>query len=438
MGAVLRRLMALVAASLLAAPGCWPLNDRAVLSPMSLRERTGAVYVIHEGKATPVEGSASISPSDVIRLGPGAAAEVRLEDDRHALLKGEGRTQIISGGALRSARGSVLFHGGDPLTVQLGDVRAVGAGGLYRIDRRFASIRAASYRGSLTLESPGQPSQKVPALYEVSIAAGAFSSAPRPYQIDPRDPWDQVHLESVLDLDVQLEKLATGLRNQTGGRRPGAAALTALLGQHPGAQGDKALKRYLRIPAADLLIGVGVAKRSPFPLPAALRKTFLLRDQGASWGNDAALMRADPEALVASLDRIVSGMGVVAGRDPGTDLALSRLAGEGRGNAGSGANPPGDEGTAGGREASGGSTGTPSSGGSPGGSGGSGGSGDSGGSGGFGDPEDSGGSGGSGGSGDDGCTDLVDCTLDEIGVTPSPSPSGDILDDIVPAVPGTG
>jgi hypothetical protein len=143
-----------------------------------------------------------------------------------------------------------------------------------------------------------------------------------------------------------------------------------------------------------LLIGLSIAQNARERLPHAFKDAFAYLDQGAVWGIVAAILRAEnTRSVVAAVRGAIADSGVVAAGEGGEPDFI----------ADSGGSAPGDETTA-----------------PPDGGNGGGGGGDRNNGGGEKPPDD----GEPSPPPEDECETTIDCTLEGIGVEPSPSPTG--------------
>ena len=80
------------------------------------------------------------------------------------------------------------------------------------------------------------------------------------------------------------------------------------------------MRRYLKLPAEELLIGFTVAEHAgDSTLERAFTRAFDLRDDGGRWGIVASILEAPRGPLVAELEDLVVGTGVAGGGDVGAD-----------------------------------------------------------------------------------------------------------------------
>jgi hypothetical protein len=241
----------------------------------------------------------------------------------------------------------------------------------------------------------------VTALHEATIAADEVPGAGKPYRLDPNDPWDQNELQEVIELEDELDLLSKGFSRQLGNDRPDLAYFNAL------SDGENVsfMRPYLKRRAVDLLIGFTVADNDRHrPLKTSFRQAFHLYDQGATWGITATILDVSARPVVAQLEDVIIGTGVVADSGTGDEPAFTVAAAE----EGSGAQPPGQSDTI----DSGGGSGDDVSGSDNGG-----------------DEEDPGDGGGGEEPPKDDCEQTdVECQINQR-LSPSPSPS-DVLDGV--------
>lgn len=304
---------------LFAGVACWPFGDEQALAAMSLRKLgEGRVEIVRGSEPIEVEGSdVSVQPGDLIKTYKGAQAQVALEGDRVAFLGGaesatpgvpQGQMRIIDPTSIEAETGTVVAEAQEEMEVAFGDATASSDDGVFRIDRRSGSARAAAYSGTALLSAPGEANIVLERLME-SPATASDLRAPQPYQMDPEDPFDAQRLEEVITLEVKLGQLSAGLASQLGRQKPGLAYFRALA---DGAN-VRALKPHLKRPTIDLLVGFTVATTTEdHPFGRAVDTAFGYRDQGGTWGVIAAILRARHRSLVADLTDIAVSTGAVA------------------------------------------------------------------------------------------------------------------------------
>lgn len=330
----MKKIALCLAAVVVASVSC---GSQDALGDMELRLEAGVVNVIRDGETIAVEDTLDLRPGDVIVSEPRALATFALEggaDARQGEIQGDSRLLIASTTSVEAQEGKVLMRVSDPTSVMVEGVTARSSDGAFRVDRRFGSVRAASYTGSVHLDAPGEIDLRVRRLFQATIVAGDLPNQARPYQLDPRDPWDQVLLENVVDLEGQLAALARGFSGQIGRDRPGLSYFRAL------ADGADVgfVRGYLSRKPSDLLIGFTIAQRTDRPLRRAFKQAFGLFDAGARWGVAAAILEVEPRPLVAELKDLILGTGAVAGRGGGS--ARFDVAAANAGEAGGGTAPP--------------------------------------------------------------------------------------------------
>lgn len=309
--------------------------DDAALKDMELRLQSGVVNVIRDGETINVDGTLELEPGDVIVSKEGALAEFALEGGagvRQGQIQEHVKLLVRSSDSIEAQEGNVLMNVSDSTSVIVDGVTASTSGGSFRIDRGFGSVRAATYDGSLQLDSPGQTDIRLPRLYQATIVAGALPNQTRPYQLDVKDPWDRDLLEEVVDLEENLAALSRGFTGQVGRDRPGLDYFSALADG-----GDLGfMRRYLKRKPSDLLIGFTIAQNADKALRPAFEKAFELFDAGARWGIAAAILEVEPRPIVAELKDLILGTGVAAGSG---DKASFDVAAAAAGEAGEGDTP---------------------------------------------------------------------------------------------------
>jgi len=390
----MKKLALALCLALFATTACWPFDDDAPLTEMTLALQRGVIEVFRGEDLIEVSDRVSIEPGDMIRGGSGVLARLRLEGGRILHLAGFGSKldiRIVSPDEIEGRSGNVLADAGEPMTVKFGQVEATASNAMFRLDRGIASTRASAYEGEVRLTAPGEPTLDVRRLRQVAVAADDLPSASDPYRLDTEDYWDKLFLKNLVDLQGTIQQLAIGFQNQLRGNRPGVAYFEALAG----GRDASFIRPYLRrTSAVNLLIAFNIALRVPkMSLGDAFRKTFALFERGASWGVVADIMGVRPRILIASLERIVES--ATRGRElqePEFTVAAAEDASS-PGSSSSSGSPPGSSGSG-----------------------------------------DGGGDGNTGGGGgdepppkepkDEECQDFdVDCTVDDILPDESPSPS---------------
>ncbi|HWC15095.1 MAG TPA: hypothetical protein VG929_10985 [Actinomycetota bacterium] len=319
---------------LFAGVACWPFDGDDVLAAMTLRKVNKGRVEIQRGaeRIRVEEEDVGVEAGDVVRTFAGALAQVALEGDRVAWVGGikqlvpgapSGQMRIVDTRSVENESGTVMAEADDPMEVAFGDAVATADDATFRVDRRSGSSRAASYTGTIRLSAPGEANITLDRLLEVPATAGDLRS-PQPYRLNPEDPFDVRRLETVIDLEARLGQLSAGFANQLGRQKPDLAYFKAL------ARGKdvSVMRRYLRKPAIDLVLGFTVADNARgIPFAKAVPRAFRYRDDGGTWGIVAALLDSQPRALVADLQDIIVGSQVVAG-GTGNDATFTVAAGQ--------------------------------------------------------------------------------------------------------------
>lgn len=308
--------------------------DDQALSDMELKVERGVVNVLRDGETIRVDGTLGLKPGDVVETKEGTLASFALEggsDERRGQLQDSSRVLIRSTTSLEAQDGKLLVAAQEQTTVLADSVTASTAGGTFRIDRGFGTDRAAVYSGSIDLDAPGEPNLRLGELYQATMVAGDLPTQARPYRLDEKDPWDNSLLEEVVTLEQELEVLARGLGPQLRGQRPTLGYFSALV------DGTKVrfMRSYLRRKPVDLLIGFTIARNAPKKLKPAFVQGFRLFDQGARWGVAAKIMEVEPRPVVAQLERLILGTGVVASDGSGNRADFSVAAASGTDTSGS-------------------------------------------------------------------------------------------------------
>lgn len=308
--------------------------DDQALSDMELKVKFGVVNVLRDGDTIPVEGTLGIKPGDVIVTKQGTLASFALEggsDERRGELQSSSQVLVRSTTSLEAQDGQLLMAVSQPTTVIVDSVTARTAGATFRIDRGFGSDRAGVYEGSVDLDSPGQPRLRLDPLFQATTVAGDLPGTGRPYRLDESDPWDEVLLEEVVSMEEKLELLARGLTPQLRGQRPNLDYFSALLD----GGNVRFMKSYLRRRPVDLLIGFTIARNAPLKLDRAFERAFGYFDAGARWGVAAKIMEVEPRPVVAQLERLILGTGVVTADGSGDRADFSAAAAAGTSTDGS-------------------------------------------------------------------------------------------------------
>jgi len=321
----MKKLTIFLAIALVAGLAC---SDQDALEDMELKVVAGAATVLRDGESIRVDDTLGLKPGDVIETKQDAIVSFALEggsEERRGELQGGSTILIRSTSSVEAQEGNLLMHVSEPTTVMMDSVETRTADATFRIDRGFGSDRAGVYAGAIDLDAPGQSELRLSRLYQATLVAGDLPNQQRPYRLDERDVWDGRILEEVVSLEQELQLLARGLTPQLRGQRPGLAYFRALIGG-----GDVGFMRsYLQRKPVDLLIGFTIARNDSQKLSAAFEESFRLFDQGARWGIAAKIMDVEPRPVVAQLERLILGTGVVAadgGGNDGADFSVAAAA----------------------------------------------------------------------------------------------------------------
>jgi hypothetical protein len=315
-----------VVLSLVAGVLLWPFGGQEALAAMTLRaeDTGGRVEILRPSQKAIVVGSedVAVQPGDVIRTYKGGLAQVALEGERVAWVGGreqpaaavpEAQMEIISTTTVETETGTVMAEATDPMKVRFGDAVASATDSVFRVDRRAGAARAASYKGTVRVSAPGETDVVLDRLYEAPATASDLRPA-QPYRLDPADPFDGRELSAVLELENRLGVISQGFANELGNQKPTLGYFRAFAGN----QNIEPIKRYLRRPAIDLLLGFTIAMNTKaYGFGDALDTAFENRDNGGSWGVVAAIVRSDPGLLVADLNNIIDASRIVAVGDSG-------------------------------------------------------------------------------------------------------------------------
>lgn len=305
--------------------GGFACADQGALRDMELRLESGVVNVIRDGETINVEDTIGLRPGDVIVSKEDALAEFALEggaDARQGKIQGNSRLLVRSTTSVEAQEGNVLMRVSESTKVLVDGVTASASESVFRIDRRLGSVRAGAYTGSVLLDAPGQTDMRLPRLHQATIVAGDLPNQTRPYQLDLKDPWDEVVLEKVVELEQTLVALSRGFTGQIGRQRPGIAYFRALAGN----ENVDFIRRYLSRKPSDLLIGFTIARNADTGLRPTFQDAFELFDAGARWGIAAAILEVEPRPIVAQLEELILGTGAVAASGGGNarfDLAAA-------------------------------------------------------------------------------------------------------------------
>lgn len=334
----MKKLALSLTAVLLASVAC---SADDALADMELRALSGTVNVLRDGETIRVDGAVELEPGDVIVTRSGALATFALEggaDVREGQLQENSRIIVRSGTAVEAEEGRLLLQVTEPTRATVEGVTALASDAVFRIDRGFGSVRTGVYRGSVELDAPGQADLAVSTLYQATLVAGDLPSQTRPYRLDEKDAWDQVLLKEVVNLEQELAVLARGLSSQLGRQRPGLDYFRALI------DGGNVsfMKGYLKREPSDLLIGFTIARIADGTLERAFKEAFDLYDEGARWGVAAKILDVEPRPIVAQLERLILGTGVVAAGGSGNTAEFTVAAADASesGSSVDGAAPP--------------------------------------------------------------------------------------------------
>jgi hypothetical protein len=316
-------------------------NDSNEFGAMTLRKIGDGQVEIHRGNEVIEvdEGDEALEPQDLIVTGSDGDAVLQLEEGRKVHLARKSRLRIRSTTIVEAQQGSVLATANAPMQVVFDDVSARFSSAQFRLDRGFGSARAASYEGSVLLESPGEPRLKLERLFQVDVAAGDLPETSVPYRLSAKDLWDNEHLGEVVALTEDLDLLATGFERQVGSTRPGLDYFSDL------SSGNVSFMRpYLSRPVTDLLVAFTIAENSPGSPSGSFKEAFDYMDEGASYGVAATILRAKSDNMVAQLEDLIVGTGAVAGDGGVGDASFGGDDGSATTAAASGGDDPGTEG----------------------------------------------------------------------------------------------
>jgi hypothetical protein len=323
-------------------------NDSGEFGAMTLRKIGDGQVEIHRGNEVIEvdEADEALEPQDLIVTGNDGDAVLNLEEGRTVHVGRKSRLRIRSTTVVESQQGSILATAEAPMQVVFDDVTARLSSARFRLDRGFGSARAASYSGSVVLESPGEPRLKLERLFQVDVAAGDLPQGTVPYRLSLRDPWDKQHLSDVVKLTQNLDLLATGFERQVGSSRPGLDYFSGLSSSNV-----SFMRPYLSRPVTDLLVAFTIADNSPGGFGNTFETAFDYMDEGASYGVAATILRAKSATLVAQLEKLIVDTGAVAGDGGAGDATFGE--GDGTATTAAGSDDPGVTDTEGGETVSG-------------------------------------------------------------------------------------
>jgi hypothetical protein len=314
----------------------WPFSDASELEEMTVKRRAGRVIVLRAGETIEVKDETSLQPRDVVHTQSSGEAMVRLQGSRLLTLAPESKIRVDDHRSVDSQGGSILATTEDPLTVSFGDVEVTSSNAAFRLDRGVSAARVASYRGFVTLSSPGDEGLRFGPLFQVEHSVSLAAASAAPYKVDAADPWDRLYLDEVISLQEELDQLASGLSAQIGNQRPGLDYFSAL------ARGRDVsfVRPYLRRDPVNLLVGFTIAQHdAKRTLAGSFRQAFSLYDRGAEWGVAAAILHVKLNRVLADLEDIAT-VAVVTGADGGASFTAATAAQSATGQIPA---PPGDD-----------------------------------------------------------------------------------------------
>jgi hypothetical protein len=282
---------------------CNPFADDSELDPMSLEPVSGegVVSIERDGEIFRATEGATIEPGDRIEASRSPAL-IRLAGGRRITLAAESSVLISGDDSLKDPSGSLLAETTEPLSATFDDdVKARSDSGLFRFDILEGSWTAATYRGVVRVKEPGDAAVRVPSLYQASVAAGEVSPAV-PHFVSDNDPWDELYLDEVIELNQRLERFSDAISAEFENGTLGLDYFRQLIPDT-----DVSFMRgYAARDASDLLIAFTIAEQDPErPLAEAFRMAFELHNSADQWGVVAGIMNVDPGALVAGLQGLV-------------------------------------------------------------------------------------------------------------------------------------
>lgn len=302
-------------------------SGESELGAMTLRPLAGLVQIHRGNEVINVTADEALEPQDVVVTGKDGLATLQLEEDNTVTMTKNTRLRIRSTSSVEGEEGSLIAQGaGETMKVLFDGVEAQLSDATLRLDRGFGSSRAASYDGTVHLSAPGEAGVALRTLYEVDVAAGDLPDAASPYELDVQDALDKEYLTEVITLTRDLELLANGFSRQLGRARPTLADFSGLVGK----PNVSFIKGYLSRPPAELLVAFTIATNDEkLRLEDSFRKAFDLRNDGARWGVAATIMEVEAQPLLAQLNRLILGTGVLAdGTGGSADFTFASASGD--------------------------------------------------------------------------------------------------------------
>lgn len=305
------------------AGACWSLAGTDELADMEINAQAGTVTILRGNETIVVRDEpVPLEVQDIVKTGKGDLAVLNLADSRQIKMQPKAQIIIDTTRSIESERGNVLVDASEQTVVSFDGAEAAASNSRFRVDSGFGSVRVGAYDGRVSLSSPGQAPLTVRSLFQATVAAGDIGSH-EPYQLNKKDAWDLDLLEEVVELEGKLDLLAKGFSRQLGRDRPDLNYFRALANQNV-----SFMSRYLDRKTLDLLIGFTVADNARSSLESAFKKAFHYRDAGASWGITAAIMKVKPQPVVAQLEDVILGTGVVAAGGEAEEAEFSVAAAE--------------------------------------------------------------------------------------------------------------
>ena len=215
-----------------------------------------------------------LSGSAVLERGDGGTLELR----RGSEVRFDSHPALLAGSALAVA-------GHAPLVVEAAGSSLSVDKGAARLTRTLA-VSAASYRGSLSINSLGQVID-VSALREASIpAAGVLPSHVSPISYSTSDAWDRRYLGVAMELADQLEARSEGFTASLGADDGHSAGFfrTVLPALAHERDFQPALLQRTRAPGETLVGATLVELGRQGTFADRWSRAFSFRDDGASWG----------------------------------------------------------------------------------------------------------------------------------------------------------
>ena len=285
----------------------------------------GAAVVRTDDGEERVTGERELRPGDEVEMLEGTATvelagdvvlELReaVDDGRASALRMDDVPTLLRGDLL------VVAGGSEPAEIEAAGTTLAVSSGAARVSRAL-NVRAGVYEGALAITSASREVE-VDELHQVAVPALGLVAAPRPLQLDARDPWDRRILGDVIQLSGELDRRAQGFTSQVGA---GASEPEFFLTRFEAPAVDEDDVRSVFRPgrtAGEHLIGIAIASLGDDgDAGERLDRVFRFRAAGAAWGVVARREGVEREPLLARVDDVIAGDDI--------ELALSAPVGDG-------------------------------------------------------------------------------------------------------------